>query len=61
MQKSAKKITISTVSFFTNGDELILALSDGNEISAGRIAIDPNNINLANYYNKQEIDSTPMR
>lgn len=44
-----------------NGDELILELSDGNEISAGRIAIDPNNINLANYYNKQEIDSTPMR
>ena len=39
-----------------NGDELILGLSDGNEISAGRIAIDPNNINLTNYYTSQEID-----
>lgn len=39
-----------------NGDELILGLSDGNEISAGRIAIDPNNINLTNYYTRQEID-----
>ena len=39
-----------------NGDELILGLSDGNEISAGRISIDPNNINLTNYYTSQEID-----
>lgn len=38
------------------GDELILGLSDGNEISAGRIAIDTNNINLTNYYTSQEID-----
>lgn len=38
------------------GNRLILGLSDGNEIDAGVITIDPNNINLTNYYNKQEID-----
>lgn len=39
-----------------NGNELILGLSDGNEISAGAITIDTNNINLTNYYNRTEID-----
>lgn len=40
-----------------NGNHLILGLSDGNEIDAGIITIDPNNFNLTNYYNKLEIDN----
>ena len=38
------------------GNRLILGLSDGNEIDAGVITIDPNNLNLTNYYDKLEID-----
>lgn len=38
------------------GNRLILGLSNGNEIDAGVITLDPNNINLTNYYNKIEID-----
>lgn len=38
------------------GNRLILGLSNGHEIDAGVITLDPNNINLTNYYNKIEID-----
>lgn len=38
------------------GNRLILGLSDGNELDAGVITLDPNNINLTNYYDKLEID-----
>ena len=38
------------------GNRLILSLSDGNEIDAGVITVDPNNLNLTNYYDKLEID-----
>ena len=38
------------------GNRLILGLSDGNEIDAGVITIDPNNINLTNYYTSEQID-----
>ena len=39
-----------------NGHHLILGLSDGNQIDAGIITLDPNNINLTNYYTSQQID-----
>jgi hypothetical protein len=39
-----------------NGNHLILGLSDGNQIDAGIITLDPNNINLTNYYTSQQID-----
>ena len=39
-----------------NGNHLILGLSDGNQIDAGIITLDPNNINLTNYYTSQQVD-----
>ena len=40
-----------------NGNTLVLGLSDGNEITAGTIAIDSSNLNLDGYYDAQTIDT----
>ena len=55
VMNGAQGVSIANARINT-GNRLILGLSDGNEIDAGVITIDPNNINLTNYYNKQEID-----
>lgn len=55
VMNGAQGVSIANARINTE-NRLILGLSDGNEIDAGVITIDPNNINLTNYYNKQEID-----
>ncbi|MBQ4523347.1 MAG: hypothetical protein IJA10_10420 [Lachnospiraceae bacterium] len=40
-----------------NGNELILVLSNAQEINAGTITIDESNLSLGNYYDKAEIDT----
>lgn len=40
-----------------DGNELILTLSDGVEISAGKITINSSDLTLENYYTKTDIDS----
>lgn len=39
-----------------DGNELILGLSNGSEISAGKITVDSSSLNLDNYYDSPTID-----
>lgn len=48
--------TSVTSATIKDGNELILSMSDGTEVSAGVISIQSDNLTLDNYYTKEEVE-----